>query len=126
MFNKEERVGNLREVETIIGPSVKVKGEFNGNGNIIVEGMFEGSLKTTNSLYIGDKASVTANMEAKEVTIGGVVIGNIKVQGHLEITSTAKISGDIESASLSIAKGAFLNGKCVMTKQAEGSQKIIK
>lgn len=123
MFNKDEKSG-IKEVETVIGPSVKVKGEFNGNGDIIVEGTFEGNLKTTNRLYIGDRAKVTANIVAKEATIGGEVLGNISISGHLEITPTAKINGDIESLSLAIAKGAVLNGKCTMS--AKGEERVAK
>ncbi len=115
MFNKENEKRGLKEVETIIGPSIKVKGNFHGQGNIVVEGILEGSLKTGSSLYVGDKAKVTANIEAKEATIGGEVTGNIKVKGHLEIAATAKITGDIEVSSLSVARGAILNGKCLMT-----------
>lgn len=102
-------------METIIGPSVKVKGNFHGQGNIIVEGVLEGSLKTQSTLVIGDKAKVSATVEAKEAKIGGEVTGNIKVGGYLEITATAKINGDIEASSLSIARGAILNGKCAMS-----------
>lgn len=114
MFNKQSEKGGLREVETIIGPSVKVKGNFIGQGNIVVEGILEGNLKTSNNLFVGDKAKVMANIEAKEATISGEVAGNIKVKGYLEIASTAKIIGDIEASSLSIARGALLNGKCLM------------
>jgi cytoskeletal protein CcmA (bactofilin family) len=115
MFNKEGEKGGLKEVETIIGPSVKVKGNFHGQGNIVIEGILEGNLKTGNNLYVGDKAKVTANIEAKEATISGEVNGNVKVRGYLDITSTAKILGDIEASSLSIARGAILNGKCTMS-----------
>lgn len=114
MFNKQSEGGGIKDVETIIGPSVKVKGNFHGQGNIVVEGEVEGSLKTGGNLYIGDKAKVTAGIEAKEARIGGEINGNIKVNGYLEIASTAKITGDIEASSLSIARGAILNGKCAM------------
>lgn len=123
MFNKDEK-GSMKDVETVIGPSVKVKGEFNGNGNIIIEGSFEGNLKTTNGLYVGDKAKVLANIEAKEATIGGEVSGNIKIIGHLEMSATAKIDGDIQCSTLSITSGAILNGNCLMTqKTAEKTSK---
>lgn len=116
MFNKDDK-GSMKDVETVIGPSVKVKGEFNGNGNIIIEGAFEGNLKTTNGLYVGDKAKVLANIEAKEATIGGEVTGNIKILGHLEMTNTAKVEGDIECSSIAISSGAILNGNCIMTQK---------
>lgn len=114
MFNKQTQGEESREFETIIGPSVKVKGDFNGLGNIIIEGALEGNLKTNGSLQIGEKAKVTANIEAKEAKIGGEVRGNIKIKNYLEIVSTAKIYGDIEASNLSIERGAFLNGKCSM------------
>ena len=115
MFNGQNEKGGLKEAETIIGPSVKVKGNFHGDGNIIVEGILEGSLKTQSSLLVGDKARVTANIEAKEATISGEVTGNINAKGYLEIGPTAKITGDITASSLSVSRGAVLNGKCTMS-----------
>ena len=115
MFNKPETKEKFKEVETIIGPSIKVKGNFNGQGNIVVEGTLEGSLKTNGDVFIGDKAIIIASVEAKEVHISGKMDGNIKVKKHLEIADTAKINGDIECSSLSIDTGAIFNGKCTMT-----------
>ena len=116
----------MNEFETIIGPSVKVKGDFNCQGNIIVEGMVDGSLKTNGSLEVGDKAKITANVEAKEAKIGGEISGNVKVKGFLNITGTAKIYGDIEASTLSIERGAIFNGKCVMTTGGGETAKLNK
>lgn len=117
MFNRDEKL-QLKEAETIIGPSVKVKGEFNGQGDIIVEGVLEGSLKTGNRLRVGDKAKIKANVEAKDSSVSGEVTGNLKIKGFLEVTATAKITGDIEVNSLSIEKGAQINGRISMGGQA--------
>jgi cytoskeletal protein CcmA (bactofilin family) len=115
MFNKENVELKTRSAQTIIGPSIKVKGNFHGEGSIIIEGELEGSIKTNDHLLIGDRAKIIANVEAKDAKIGGLVNGNIKVQGYLEISSTAKITGDVEASLLSIEKGAILNGKCSMS-----------
>lgn len=115
MFKKEEEKTNFnKEAETVIGPSIKVKGNFHGEGNIIIEGSVEGSIKTSGNLYLGDKAKIFANIEAKEARIGGEINGNIKIEGYLEISEFANITGDIEASSISIAKGAIFNGNCVM------------
>ena len=126
MFNKQGQAETLNEFETVIGPSVKVKGDFNGQGNIIVEGTVEGNLKTNSTLEVGKTAKITANIEAKEAKIGGQVTGNVKIKGFLEITATAKIFGDIETSSLSIERGAIFNGKCIMTAGVEEVKKINK
>lgn len=121
MFKKQEDREKIKEVETIIGPSIKVTGNFNGQGNIVVEGILEGSLKTNGDLFIGDKAKITATMEAREARIGGEVNGNIKIKKYLEIVSTARILGDIECGTISIEQGAVVNGKCIMS---GGGEKI--
>ena len=114
MFKQSEEKANFKEVETVIGPSVKVKGNFHGQGNIIIEGVIEGSLKTGGNVFVGDKAKITASIEAKEAKIGGVINGNIKVKGYLELVASAKVIGDLECATLSVEKGATINGKCIM------------
>lgn len=114
MFNKENREVGFKEAETIIGPSVKVKGNFHGDGNMIIDGIVEGSVKTSKNLLLGDTAKINATVEAAEAKIGGEVTGNVKVQGYLEITSSAKINGDIEAGELSIEKGAAINGRFSM------------
>jgi cytoskeletal protein CcmA (bactofilin family) len=123
MFNnKPQEVREIKEVETIIGPSVKVRGDFHGSGNIVVEGAVEGSLISDNTISIKSKAKVVANIEANDAIIGGEVEGNIKTKGYLEITGTAIINGDIEASTLSIAQGAIFNGNCIMTKKRTGEQ----
>lgn len=124
MFKKEEEVStNYKEAETIIGKSVKVKGNFHGDGNIVIEGEVEGSVKTNNYLLVGSKSKITASISAKNAKIGGQVQGNINIDGYLEIVASAKIDGDVLAAQISIEKGAVLNGQVKMSKQEEGHQK---
>jgi cytoskeletal protein CcmA (bactofilin family) len=122
MFNKENNISK-EEAETIIGPSIKVMGNFHGQGNIIIEGIVEGSVKTNNFLLVREKAKITASVEAMDAKIGGEIIGNIKIKGYLEITKSAKIFGDIEATQISIEKNAIFNGKCTMLKNKSGEEK---
>ena len=115
MFKKEQNAEpKPKAAETIIGPSVKVKGNFHGDGNMIIEGTVEGSVKTKGNLFIGDKAKISASVDSNDARIGGEINGNIRAKGYLDITSTAQINGDIEANSLSIEKGAKFNGNCSM------------
>ncbi len=107
-----------REIETVIGPSVKVEGNFRGQGNVIVEGVVHGSLKTDKDLTVGAGAKISASVTAANAKISGEVRGTVKIKGKLELTETAKIFGDIETEVLSITPGAILNGKCTMVKEA--------
>lgn len=115
MFNREE--GETHGVETIIGPSVKVEGNFVGSGNVVVDGVVNGSIKTTKDLRIGDRAKVKADVDAANIIIAGEVHGNVKAGGRLELSASAKVFGNVETSSLTVAQGAILNGKCMMVKQ---------
>ena len=114
MFSKDNAPEKIKDAETIIGASVKVKGNFQGQGNIIIEGILDGSLKTEANLFVGDQAKVTANIESKDATINGEVHGNIKAKGYLAIGRNAKIFGDIQYGEISMARGAALNGQIAM------------
>lgn len=120
---KQEKEKNIsishKDAETIIGPSVKVKGDFNCQGSMIIEGIVEGNLKTENDLYIGEKSKIIADIKAKNAKISGAVNGNLEINGYLELTSTAKIIGNINVKSISIAKGAYFNGVCTMLETAK-------
>jgi len=110
---KENQINN--ETDTIIGPSVKVEGEFVTEGNMIIEGVICGMIKTTKNLKVGENSKIFANIYAENALISGEIQGNIVILGKLELTPTAKIFGDIKTSSISIENGAILNGKLTMT-----------
>ena len=107
--------------ETIIGPSVHVEGNFHGAGDIIVEGSVSGTLATSGSVRIGDKAKVKADVSAAHAFVSGTVQGNMKVEGQLELTASARVTGNVETQTLIVAAGALLHGKCVMKNVQNGN-----
>jgi cytoskeletal protein CcmA (bactofilin family) len=94
-----------------------VKGNLNSSGNIIIEGILKGGIKTAGEVYVGDKAQITADVEAKTARIGGEIQGNLNIEELLYISSTAKIFGDINCTSLAVEQGAIINGKFSMGKE---------
>ncbi len=102
------------DVETIVGPSVKVEGDFSSEGNIIVKGTVSGSVKTNKLLTVEKGAQIFANVKAGSAIISGNVKGNVKVSDRLELHETAQIMGDMECKILSVAAGALLQGKMNM------------
>ncbi len=122
MFKKEKNIENFNNAETVIGASIKVKGNFTGQGNVIVEGKLEGSLKTSSNLLIGSAAILLANIEASEAVINGEVQGSIKVKKYLSIGKTAKITGDIKCGEISIERGALINGQLIINSDSSNTE----
>lgn len=100
--------------ETVVGPSVKIQGDLNSEGNIKIEGQVSGKVKTSQSVFVIPGAKIAADIFAGNAVVGGEVQGNLKISGHLILQSTAKLIGDIGCSVLRVEDGAQFSGKCVM------------
>lgn len=111
MFSRDEQTSTANlQAETIIGPSIKVEGNFVGQGNIIVDGAVVGTLKTSEDIRVGEAANIEADVEGRNVHVAGKVKGNLKVNGKLELTSSSSILGDVNAEILSMEAGAKFEG----------------
>lgn len=110
------------EVETVVGPSVNVEGDFASEGNIIVKGSVAGSVHTSRHLSVEQGAKIMANVRAGSAKVAGEVKGNMKVKEAIELTATARIMGDLEAKILVVEAGALIYGK-VMMPGLEGTEK---
>jgi len=111
---KNEREDLVHEAETVIAPSVRVEGDFVSEGNVRIEGSVSGSIATDRDLLVGEKANITANVTALNAIISGEMNGNLKVTEKIELTSTARLFGDIQAKVLSVSPGAILNGRLMI------------
>lgn len=102
------------QAETVVGPSVKIQGDLNSEGNVRIEGQVSGKVKTTQSVFVNQGAKITADVLAGNAVVGGEVQGNLKISGHLILQSTAKINGDISCSIFRVEDGAQFTGKCTM------------
>ena len=100
------------EAETVIGASVKVEGDFVSEGNVLVQGVLSGSLKTKGNLQVDEGAKIKADVQAANAQVSGEIEGNVTTKDNLELGASAKIAGDIITKVLSIEPGAVLNGHC--------------
>lgn len=121
----EEKFENATpdEVETIVGPSVKVEGDFVSKGNVVIEGMVMGSVKTERNLRVEEGAVINASVAAENVRVAGEIRGNVQALGMLELTPTARVIGDVYTKTLVIAAGAILHGNCNMSDEKPASSR---
>lgn len=113
MWQRENGVEG-RDVETIIGSTVKVDGNFVGAGDVTVEGHVAGTLKTSKNLRVGPSAVIKADIEAANIFIAGEVRGQVVCKGKVELGSSGKIFGNVDTHSIIVAHGAVLHGKVTM------------
>lgn len=109
-----EKEGGAAMRDTIIAGGVRVEGDFNSQGNIIVEGEVVGTLKTASDLFVGEQAKIQANVSAANAKVSGEIRGNVKIKERLELMPTSKIVGDVRAKILIVEAGASVNGKVSM------------
>jgi len=112
MFGKKNEFGD--ETETIVGPSVSLKGNLRSDGNIKLKGKVSGEIKTKGDVFVAPEAEVKASISTKNIKIAGTVTGDINATGEVEIKETGKVVGNINTGALIIRMGALFIGKSTM------------
>lgn len=101
---------------SILSAGVKVEGKFYSDGNVRVDGKINGEVIVNGNLTLGNSSAISGNAKAKNITISGVVEGNIDASEKLIFESKAKVKADIKAKVLVIEEGALFDGNCSMTK----------
>lgn len=114
MFDRKEEFVQAGVAETVVGTSVKLKGNLKSDGDITVDGSVNGEIKTKGTVTIGPNANIIANVHAKNVNVAGTVQGNVVATDRLTLSESGRVYGDISSNILSISPGALFSGKSTM------------
>src|SRR5258706_2028183 len=113
----EPRPNPSKEEVINIGRSVFIKGELTGDEDLTIEGRVEGKIELKDhNLVIGPNGKINAEINAKNVTIIGSVVGNINASDIIEIKTSGTVMGDIKAPRISIADGAHFKGSVDMQK----------
>ena len=107
------------EGSTVIGKSVTIRGELSGQEDLYLDGVLEGTVSLPeNRLTVGPNARVIADLVAGDVVIYGLVEGNIRAAGRIELRDSAVVKGDIVAERLSIEENASMKGKVELSEVA--------
>lgn len=99
---------------TLVGETTKFEGSFKGGENFIVRGEVRGDSVVDGAVVIAEPGSWHGQITADVVVVEGRVEGGIDAREKIEILSTAKVLGTLQSPTLAIANGAFHEGEIRM------------
>ena len=107
---------------SVIGPTLVIKGELEAEENLLVQGRIEGTIKhNAESIVIGERGTVQANIKARNVIIEGTVEGDIHGSESVSIRETANVQGNIFTPRISITEGAHFKGGIDMDERSESA-----
>lgn len=114
---------------TVLSLGFELTGDIISKSDIRADGILVGSIRTDKKVVVGEKASITGDIIADEISISGEVVGDLYINGDTTIYASAKVSGSIVTNQIYIHKGAEINSsiKTVdkeVVKQESKSSKI--
>nr|WP_255652988.1 bactofilin BacM [Corallococcus sp. AS-1-12] len=122
MFKREEDFVSTRpgEVHTLLGKGSEFEGKLTFEGQVRIDGKFNGQIVTKDVLVIGDGARVQAEIQAGTVIINGTVEGNVRATQLIELKQPGRVKGNLETPSLSMDRGVIFEGSLKMENLGKG------
>jgi len=97
-------------VPSLISGDMAIEGTIRSEGEVQFDGELKGDIHAK-GIVIGEGAAVEGEVVAEKVKVAGTIKGKIRAT-RVELTSTAKVDGDILHAALMIEAGARFDGSC--------------
>lgn len=111
------KFGSKKQYEEEINPSkvtvlslgFELTGDVISKNDIRADGKLCGNIRTDKRVVVGEKASITGDIFAEEISISGEVIGDLYINGETTIYPSARVFGKILTNQIFIHKGADLD-----------------
>jgi len=116
--------------EAVIGKELTITGEITGDSPMFIDGSVEGNIDLPGArvtigphgrVSTGSSDSTSLCITAQEIIILGKVMGTVCGTDRVEIKAQGALTGDIRTARISIADGAFFHGGIEILKEASPS-----
>lgn len=118
---KETAIGSPATRDAaVIGPSIEIDGDLRGEEDLIIEGSVKGTVRLkANSLTIGAKGRVTADVYAHSITVDGTMKGDLYASERLVIRKSARVQGNIAAPRVMLEDGAKFKGTVEMDPESD-------
>src|SRR5947209_7946532 len=110
-----ERTGPIATAEsqgvTFITKSMVIKGQIKSAEHMHIAGEIDGSLDLAGfDLTVTQNSKVRANVNAREVDIGGIINGNVNATRKITVRTGGKLIGDLRTPGIVIEDGSYFKG----------------
>jgi cytoskeletal protein CcmA (bactofilin family) len=95
----------------LIAAEASWEGKLATKGDVRVEGTVRGEIETTGTLWVAAKARIEGTVQARSMMLAGEVEGQVTCSERLEIFPGGTARGEVETASLVVHEGAFIDSR---------------
>jgi cytoskeletal protein CcmA (bactofilin family) len=102
-----------------VGRNVNVSGKLIFHEAVRIEGRFRGEVRSVELVVVGEEGMIEGKVSAPRLLIMGELHGDLIGCDRVVIGPRAKVFGNIEARSLTVAEGAYLDGNIRMSEVVE-------
>lgn len=110
----EPATGARSDFQATLGQGSRIEGRLSFEGSVRIDGHVEGEIHAQETVFVGEGAAVSAQIEANTVIIVGRVNGDVTARKRVELRAPAKLIGNINTPGLVIHEGVTYEGHCTM------------
>lgn len=107
------------DITSVLSREDRTRGDLRIGGCVRVEGVVCGDIEPVSdhaAVIIGREGFVEGDIHVSRARVEGRVYGSIRVDGHLDVMSTAIIEGDLAYDSMRVEPGAWIDGRATCTR----------
>lgn len=104
-------------IDTLVGQKAVFKGDLEFSGGLRIDGNVKGNVIAqddgSSTVVLSESGEVEGNINVPHVVINGVINGNIKSNGRVELQAKSRVNGDVHYKAVEMELGASINGNLV-------------
>src|SRR3972149_5827966 len=116
MFKRGRKSPGRNGLTAFIDEGSEIEGKYTFSGTVMLNGKFKGEIVSNDTLIIGEKGVINADIRAGQVLVSGEVVGNVQATERVELKRTARVFGGVEAPIIVVEEGVLFEGHCRMTK----------
>jgi cytoskeletal protein CcmA (bactofilin family) len=119
MAKEDSQVKQSASGASHIGGGLSFRGDIVGGEDLVVDGRVTGTIDLgAHNLTVRQGGRVEADVQARNVTVQGELVGNVIASERAIISESGRIMGDIVAATVSVLAGAQFKGAIRMKRRS--------
>ena len=108
----------------MVGASIHMDGRVSGEEDLLIEGKVTGTVELKqNTLTVGSKGHVMADLYARHIILEGKVEGNAYASETIVVRRSAHVTGRLVAPAVSLEQGGYFSGTIDMDNETEDLKK---
>lgn len=110
-------------IDSMVGPNTEIVGNIQFAGALLVQGKVKGNVTAQadghSVIQLTEQGTIEGEVRGPYIVLDGSVVGDVFGSEHVELSSRARVAGNVYYNLMEMAVGAEVNGKLVHSPQMD-------